>query len=85
MSLDDVFLWEVKAPGSTLRSIAVCYALLIAEEAALKTVYGPTHEPRDWREINDSIMLYYRGVFGLERVKTLAWKIHDGLAKEAGL
>lgn len=80
-ALDKLFWSEVKNGNATARSVAICYALLIAEDRSLAASMGDRYQPRDWRPINDGVMAHRGGAQALERVKALAWKINDAAAK----
>jgi len=70
---DAVFWYEVKNPNATTRSVALCYAILMASTPAI--------HPGAWRKINDGIMVHQGGNAGLQKVKKAAWEIYTGVSR----
>jgi len=70
---DAVFWFEVKSPNATTRSIAICYALLMASTPAI--------HPAAWRKVNDGVMVHHGGAAGLRKVKRDAWEIYTGVSQ----
>jgi len=58
-------LGEIAMPELKQKDIALTYALAFR-----------THDTVDWRVVNEAIIARW-SVSGLQRIKTMAWKLHD--------
>jgi hypothetical protein len=73
-----LFFAEVRSPRSTRRSVAVCYALLIARESARGTV-GRNSEL--WPRIHAAICERFDiTILKVDPIKKAAWEIYTAAA-----
>lgn len=77
---EQLFWAEVRSPHSTVRSIAVCYALLIAYAAGRLSAGDPV-DSSFWRPINEGVnerfgWVVSRDVRKIDRLRKQAWDIN---------
>ena len=77
---EQLFWAEVRSSGSTQRSIAVCYALLIAYAAGRFRAGNPV-DADFWRPINSAINERFgwslpRDINKVDRLRRIAWDIN---------
>lgn len=84
---EQLFWGEVANPGATRRSLAVCYALLIAVEASRRSM-GDKAGAAFWQPVNEAVKtrLALDTFNKVDSFRKLAWAIHGAAAEvtEAG-